>query len=55
MQHVGWFVLRNHLKGVEPYKYGDVFLSIYSKQEEKKAYTDKGCTLVPVYVKQEVC
>lgn len=50
MVHIGWFVLGQVFENVGPYKYGDVFLSVYSKKDQLNFYTDKGCKLVPVYV-----
>lgn len=50
VQQVGWFVVGpSQVKGY-PYAYGDVFLSVYTKEEQRKFYQDRDCKLVPVFV-----
>lgn len=53
VQQVGWFVVGPSFVDGYPYAYGDVFLSVYTKEEQKKFYQDRNCNLVPVFVPRE--
>jgi hypothetical protein len=50
MKHVGWFIIGPSHNDGSPYAYGDLFISVYAKEEQKRRYRKQDCNFVPVYV-----
>lgn len=50
VKHVGWFVAGDSPADGMPYAYGDVFISVYAKEEQRRSYQNQNCKLIPVYV-----